>query len=62
VIASFTCASSSTWRGRRDHHRAVRQILREPYFIPLGTPLLTQLQHFQEQQDRIGLVVDETAN
>jgi len=37
----------------------VRQILREPYFIPLGTPLLTQLQHFQEQQDRIGLVVDE---
>ncbi len=37
----------------------LRQILREPYFIPLGTPLLTQLQHFQEQQDRIGLVVDE---
>jgi len=37
----------------------LRQVLREPYFIPLGTPLLTQLQHFQEQQERIGLVVDE---
>lgn len=34
-------------------------VLREPYFIPMGTPLLTQLQNFQEQQDRIGLVVDE---
>ena len=37
----------------------LRQILREPYFVPQGTPLLTQLQHFQEQQDRLGLVVDE---
>lgn len=35
------------------------RILRAPYFIPMGTPLLTQLQHFQEQQDRMGLVVDE---
>jgi Mg2+/Co2+ transporter CorB len=35
------------------------EVLREPYFIPMGTPLLTQLQNFQEQQDRIGLVVDE---
>ena len=33
--------------------------MREPYFIPAGTPLLSQLQHFQEQQDRLGLVVDE---
>jgi Mg2+/Co2+ transporter CorB len=35
------------------------EVLREPYFIPMGTPLLTQLQNFQEQQDRMGLVVDE---
>lgn len=34
-------------------------ILQEPYFIPAGTPLLTQLQHFQENHDRLGLVVDE---
>jgi Mg2+/Co2+ transporter CorB len=38
---------------------ALREILREPYFVPEGTPLLDQLQHFQEQQRRIGLVVDE---
>ncbi|MFN0038446.1 MAG: HlyC/CorC family transporter [Burkholderiales bacterium] len=38
---------------------ALKALLREPYFIPMGTPLLTQLQNFQEQQDRIGLVVDE---
>ena len=38
---------------------AIREIMREPYFIPLGTPLLTQLQNFQEHRDRIGLVVDE---
>lgn len=35
------------------------EIMREPYFVPIGTPLLTQLQNFQDQQDRIGLVVDE---
>src|SRR5438105_8297221 len=34
-------------------------IVRPPYFIPGGTPLLTQLQHFQENQQRLGLVVDE---
>ena len=34
-------------------------VLRPPYFIPLGTPLLTQLQQFQEQHDRMALVVDE---
>ncbi len=38
---------------------ALKQILREPYFIPVGTPLLTQLQHFQENQRKFGIVVDE---
>jgi Mg2+/Co2+ transporter CorB len=37
----------------------IRAVLREPYFIPAGTPLLTQLQQFQENHDRLGLVVDE---
>jgi Mg2+/Co2+ transporter CorB len=37
----------------------IEQVLREPYFVPAGTPLLTQLQHFQERQERLGLVVDE---
>ena len=34
-------------------------LLRPPYYIPSGTPLLTQLQHFQESRQRLGLVVDE---
>lgn len=39
--------------------QTLKEVMREPYFIPMGTPLLTQLQNFQEQQDRMGLVVDE---
>ncbi|MBI1194772.1 MAG: DUF21 domain-containing protein [Gammaproteobacteria bacterium] len=31
----------------------------EPYFVPEGTPLNTQLLNFQNQKSRIGLVVDE---
>lgn len=37
----------------------LREIVREPYFIPSGTALFSQLQNFQEQQDRVSLVVDE---
>ncbi len=37
----------------------MREIMREPYFIPTGTPLFTQLQQFQEHQDRLCFVVDE---
>jgi Mg2+/Co2+ transporter CorB len=37
----------------------LRTILRAPYFIPAGTPLLAQLQQFQAAQQRLGLVVDE---
>jgi Mg2+/Co2+ transporter CorB len=37
----------------------LREIMRPPFFVPAGTPLLTQLQNFQENQRRIGLVVDE---
>jgi len=37
----------------------LRQIMREPYFIPSETPLFTQLQQFQEHQDRLCFVVDE---
>jgi Mg2+/Co2+ transporter CorB len=37
----------------------LREILREPYFIPSDTPLLKQLQQFQERHARLGLVVDE---
>ena len=37
----------------------LREILNEPYFIPSDTPLLKQLQQFQERHARLGLVVDE---
>ncbi|HKK13782.1 MAG TPA: HlyC/CorC family transporter [Gammaproteobacteria bacterium] len=37
----------------------VREIMREPYFIPEGTPLNRQLLNFQRERRRIGLVVDE---
>ena len=38
---------------------ALREALHEPYFIPSDTPLLKQLQQFQERHARLGLVVDE---
>ena len=37
----------------------LREILNEPYFIPSDTPLLKQLQQFQERHARLGMVVDE---
>jgi Mg2+/Co2+ transporter CorB len=37
----------------------LREIIRTPYFVPAGTPLLTQLQQFQADSQRMGLVVDE---
>ena len=37
----------------------ILEIAKEPYFIPEGTPLHTQLLNFQRQERRMGLVVDE---
>jgi Mg2+/Co2+ transporter CorB len=37
----------------------IRSIMREPYYVPEGTALLTQLSNFQENQRHMGLVVDE---
>ena len=38
---------------------SLRKILVEPYFVPEGTPLSTQLVQFQRRRERIALVVDE---
>lgn len=38
---------------------SIEEIMHEPYFIPSGTALFSQLQLFQENRERIGLVVDE---
>jgi Mg2+/Co2+ transporter CorB len=35
------------------------EVLTDPYFIPASTPVLAQLQYFQENRQRIALVVDE---
>jgi Mg2+/Co2+ transporter CorB len=35
------------------------ELLEEPYFVPEGTPLSTQLVQFQRRRQRIALVVDE---
>jgi Mg2+/Co2+ transporter CorB len=37
----------------------LRTVMREPYYVPEGTALLTQLSNFQENQRHMGLVVDE---
>ena len=37
----------------------LEEVIREPYFVPAGTPLFSQMQNFQEHQDRLSLVVDE---
>jgi Mg2+/Co2+ transporter CorB len=37
----------------------LRSIMRDPYYVPEGTVLLTQLSNFQENQRHMGLVVDE---
>ena len=37
----------------------LREVIEEPYFVPAGTPLYTQIQQFQENHERIGLIVDE---
>lgn len=38
---------------------SLREAILPPYFIPSGTPLYTQIQQFQENKERIALVVDE---
>ncbi len=50
----------------RAHHESgnfdkqtLREVITEPYFVPSGTPLYTQIQQFQEKKQRVALVVDE---
>ena len=38
---------------------AIEELADEPYFVPASTALLAQLQYFQENSERIALVVDE---
>jgi Mg2+/Co2+ transporter CorB len=38
---------------------AIEELADEPYFVPASTAVLAQLQYFQENAERIALVVDE---
>ena len=37
----------------------IEALVTAPYFVPAPTPVLSQLQYFQENRQRVGLVVDE---
>ncbi len=40
-------------------HAVIQAACNEPYFVPEGTPLSTQLLNFKKQKKRMGIVVDE---
>src|SRR5205814_9083937 len=46
-------------RSEEFDRKALAGLLAEPYFVPAGTPAFAQLQYFQENRQRIALVVDE---
>lgn len=37
----------------------IEAVLDDPYYVPIGTPLHTQLLNFQREKERVALVVDE---
>jgi Mg2+/Co2+ transporter CorB len=49
---------SALYAGSLDE-QALLEVLDDPYYVPATTPVLTQIQYFQENKERIALVVDE---
>ncbi|MBJ7380039.1 MAG: HlyC/CorC family transporter [Polynucleobacter sp.] len=41
------------------NHQQFKELLNNPYFIPSGTPVLQQMRFFQENHQRLSLVVNE---
>jgi Mg2+/Co2+ transporter CorB len=41
------------------NREALAALVAEPYFVPATTPVVTQMQYFQENRERLALVVDE---
>ncbi len=39
--------------------QSLRELLNDPYFVPSGTKVFTQLQFFQENKQRVAIVVNE---
>ena len=60
VVGILHLRRASRFTSRESFTKAqLVQETEEPYFIPLSTPLHTQLYNFQRQKRRIALVVDE---
>ena len=50
---------ANTIESERFSKSSIEKLLTEPYFVPEGTPLSTQLVQFQKGRRRLALVVDE---
>ena len=59
VIGILHMRRLATLAHRSFDQDALVELLDEPYFVPEGTPLSTQLVQFQRRRKRIALVVDE---
>jgi len=59
VIGILHMRRLATLAQRSFDQDALIELLDEPYFVPEGTPLSTQLVQFQRRRKRIALVVDE---
>jgi magnesium and cobalt exporter, CNNM family len=49
----------AAWRDGAFDKESLAAMVRPPYFVPASTPVLAQLQYFQEMRERVALVVDE---
>lgn len=49
----------STFEDEAFDEAFLREQIQTPYYIPAGTPVFSQLTFFQENRQRVGLVVDE---
>ncbi|OZG70649.1 magnesium/cobalt efflux protein [Hahella sp. CCB-MM4] len=60
IIGILHLRNAAKFLAQNDANKAMLlQSCRDPYFIPEGTPLHTQLFNFQKEKRRIGVVVDE---
>lgn len=57
-VLRIACIGRILSGGHLDRNALLREIC-EPYFIPSGTPLQTQLLNFQKSRQQMGMVVDE---
>jgi Mg2+/Co2+ transporter CorB len=61
IIGILHMRQAVTLFSQEDHITSadIRPLLSAPYFIPQDTDVFTQLQYFQENHERLGIIVDE---